>query len=54
MPRYVYECKEHGEFEVDHHMDEVVGVCYCGFPVVRVIQAVGFVTNGDGFYGKGR
>ncbi|GAC1472425.1 MAG: hypothetical protein PVSMB7_25080 [Chloroflexota bacterium] len=53
MPLYEYECKPNAHrFEVRHGMNEdPVSVCpECGGPVRRVINAVGIVFKGSGFY----
>lgn len=53
MPLYEYQClPERHTFEVRHGMnEEPVSVCpVCGGPVRRVIQPVGIVFKGSGFY----
>lgn len=53
MPLYEYQClPERHSFEVRHGMNEdPVSTCVvCGGPVRRVIQPVGIVFKGSGFY----
>ncbi|MGD8967289.1 MAG: zinc ribbon domain-containing protein [Anaerolineae bacterium] len=53
MPLYEYECEGCGvRFERRQHMeDEPVGVCpECGGRVHRLIQPVGIIFKGSGFY----
>lgn len=53
MPLYEYQClPERHTFEVRHGMnEEPVSTCaVCGGPVRRVIQPVGIVFKGSGFY----
>jgi len=53
VPLYEYECKpNHHRFEARHgYNDEAIKVCpECGGEVRRVIQPVGIVFKGSGFY----
>ena len=53
MPLYEYQCKDCGvRFERLQHMsDEPVKVCpECGGEVCRLIQPVGIIFKGSGFY----
>ena len=53
MPLYEYECENCGvRFERRQHMeDEPVDVCpECGGSVHRLIQPVGIIFKGSGFY----
>jgi len=53
VPLYEYECKpNHHRFEARHgYNDEALKVCpECGGDVRRVIQPVGIVFKGSGFY----
>jgi putative FmdB family regulatory protein len=53
VPLYEYQClPERHSFEVRHGMnEEPVSTCsICGGPVRRVIQPVGIVFKGSGFY----
>jgi putative FmdB family regulatory protein len=53
MPLYEYECEDCGvRFERRQHMsDEPVTVCpECGGTVHRLIQPVGIIFKGSGFY----
>ncbi len=53
MPLYEYQClPDRHSFEVRHGMNEdPVATCVvCGGPVRRVIQPVGIVFKGSGFY----
>jgi putative FmdB family regulatory protein len=53
MPIYEYECKAcNRSFErLQHFSDEPVKACpECGGPVQRVIQPVGIIFKGSGFY----
>jgi len=53
MPLYEYQCRTCGvRFERRQHIsDEPVQVCpECGGQVVRLIQPVGIVFKGSGFY----
>ena len=53
MPIYVYKCHECGiTFErFQHFSEEPLKVCpECNGPVVRVIQPVGIIFKGSGFY----
>jgi len=53
MPIYEYECQACGRrFErLQHFSDEPVKMCPdCGGPVQRVIQPVGIIFRGAGFY----
>jgi len=53
MPLYEYECESCGvRFERRQHMeDEPVKVCpECGGSVHRLIQPVGIIFKGSGFY----
>ena len=53
MPVYEYECQLCGHrFErLQHFSDEPLKVCPdCGGPLQRVIQPVGIVFKGSGFY----
>ena len=53
MPTYEYKCRECGiVFErLQHFSEEPVRVCpECGGPVQRVIQPVGIIFKGKGFY----
>lgn len=53
MPTYAYQCEECGvHFErFQHFSEEPVRVCpECNGPVRRVIQPVGIVFKGSGFY----
>jgi len=53
MPLYEYQCQDCGvRFErVQHVTDEPVKICpECGGPVRRLIQPVGIVFKGSGFY----
>jgi putative FmdB family regulatory protein len=53
VPLYEYQClPERHTFEVRHGMNEdpVTTCAICGGPVRRVIQPVGIVFKGSGFY----
>lgn len=53
MPIYEYECRDcNRRFErLQHFTDEPVKACpECGGPVQRVIQPVGIIFKGSGFY----
>jgi len=53
MPTYEYECEScHIRFErLQHFKDEPVKECpECGGPVHRLIQPVGIIFKGSGFY----
>ncbi|TKJ31336.1 MAG: FmdB family transcriptional regulator [Chloroflexi bacterium B3_Chlor] len=53
MPIYEYECQtcRHRFERLQHFSDEPVKVCPdCGAPVQRVIQPVGVIFRGSGFY----
>ncbi|MCD6519810.1 MAG: zinc ribbon domain-containing protein [Anaerolineae bacterium] len=53
MPTYQYKCEECGiVFErFQHFSEEPLKVCpECGGPVHRVIQPVGIIFKGSGFY----
>jgi len=53
MPTYVYKCRECGiTFErFQHFSEEPLKVCpECNGPVVRLIQPVGIIFKGSGFY----
>jgi putative FmdB family regulatory protein len=53
MPRYEYECDACGiRFErIQHFRDEPLKDCpECGFSVHRVLQPVGIIFKGSGFY----
>lgn len=53
MPVYEYEClPNHHRFDVRQSInDEPIRICsVCGEPVRRVIQPVGIVFKGSGFY----
>lgn len=53
MPTYEYQCLPHGHrFEVRHGITEgpITECQICGSPVRRVIQPVGVVFKGSGFY----
>jgi len=53
MPIYVYKCKECGiTFErFQHFSEEPIRVCpECDAPVSRLIQPVGIIFKGSGFY----
>lgn len=53
MPLYEYECQDCGvRFERRQHMeDEPVKICpECGGEVQRLIQPVGIIFKGSGFY----
>lgn len=53
MPLYEYQCLPHGHrFEVRQGInDDPVTACQeCGAPVRRVVQPVGIVFKGSGFY----
>jgi len=53
MPTYVYKCAECGiTFErFQHFSEEPLKVCpECNGPVLRVIQPVGVIFKGSGFY----
>jgi putative FmdB family regulatory protein len=53
MPIYEYECRDcNRTFErLQHFTDEPVKVCpECGGPVQRIIQPVGIIFKGSGFY----
>jgi putative FmdB family regulatory protein len=61
MPTYVYECKEHGEFEEVHSIKEQIEDCpLCKkegkepHKVKRLISAgTGFILNGGGWAKEG-
>ncbi len=53
MPTYQYQCKECGvSFErFQHFSEEPLKICpECNGPVYRVIQPVGIIFKGKGFY----
>ena len=53
MPTYEYECESCGiRFErIQHFKDEPLKKCpECGGPVHRLIQPVGIIFKGSGFY----
>jgi len=53
MPIYVYKCKECGiTFErFQHFSEDPIRVCpECDAPVARIIQPVGIIFKGSGFY----
>jgi len=53
MPMYEYQCKACGiRFErIQHFKDEPLKECpECGGPVHRLIQPVGIIFKGSGFY----
>jgi putative FmdB family regulatory protein len=53
MPTYQYKCEECGIVfdRFQHFSEEPVRVCpECGAPVRRVIQPVGIIFKGKGFY----
>jgi len=53
MPLYEYQCRACGvRFERQQHVnDEPVKICpECGGEVVRLIQPVGIIFKGSGFY----
>ena len=53
MPRYEYECESCGiHFDkIQHFKDEPLKVCpECGGAVHRLIQPVGIIFKGSGFY----
>jgi len=53
MPRYEYECESCGiHFDkIQHYTDEALEVCpECGGSVHRLIQPVGIIFKGSGFY----
>ncbi len=53
MPTYEYKCKECGIVfdRFQHFAEEPLRVCpECGGPVQRIVQPVGIIFKGKGFY----
>lgn len=55
MPRYVYECAEHGEFEIEQRITDATLMHHpgCGLPIQRVIPKTSFKLNGSGWASDG-
>jgi putative FmdB family regulatory protein len=51
MPKYDYRCRECGDFEYSHPINESISECpFCQSEVSRIYSAVGVSFKGSGFY----